>query len=107
MSKENKKSTVIKKFEQFINENNVRYSEQKQILGDFLKKHFPKVEFTWDEDSKGWWTADENFVNTYSSERISYNYKAEAKIKGLFRLEHDGRKLIVNSDFDWVQITLD
>ena len=95
----------VKKFGQFVNENYYRDNTYK--LGEFLKQQFPNVKFIWDEDSKGWWTTDEKFLNKYSSERTSYNYDAEEELKRVFHSQNYGQKLIVNSDFDKIQITLD
>ena len=76
-------------------------------LGEFLKQEFPHVNFVWDEGSNGWWTTDEIFLNKYSSERASYNYDAEEELKRVFRSRNYGQKLIVNSDFDKIQLTID
>ena len=95
----------VKNFNQFVNENYYRDSNYK--LGEFLKQQFPNVKFIWDEDSKGWWTTDERLLNKYSSERTSYNYDAEEELKRIFCSQNYGQKLILNSDFDKIQITLD
>lgn len=98
-------SKIIKRlFKQFVNEN---YRDNTNKLGEFLKQQFPDVKFIWDEDSKGWWTTDERFLNKYSSKRTSYNYNAEEELKRVFRSQNYGQKLIVNSDFDRIQLTLD
>ena len=88
-------------------ENLVNYRDNTYKLGGFLKQQFPGVKFLWDEDSKGWWTTDERFLNKYSSERTTYNYNAEKKLKRVFSSQNYGQKLIVNSDFDKIQLTLD
>ena len=95
----------VKNFKQFVNEN--QYRDNAYKIGEFLKQRFPNVKFIWDEDSKGWWTTDERFLNKYSSERTSYNYKAEEKLKRAFMSQNYGQKLIVISDFDIIQFTID
>lgn len=84
-------------------------TETKIELGSFLSELFPLVEFIWDEDSKGFWTTDEDFLNTYSRERISYDYKSEDILKRKYATKFSQFRstLIVNSDFDRIQITLD
>ena len=76
-------------------------------LGEFLKQEFPRVKFVWDEGSNGWWTTDDKFLNKYSSERTLYNYDAEEELKRVFSSQNYGQKLILNSDFDKIQITID
>lgn len=83
------------------------YRSDAYELGDFLKQCFPNVKFEWDEDSKGWWTTDDDFVNIYSSHRTSYNGSVVSALKRKHRLKKHNQKLIVNSDFDRIQITLD
>jgi len=84
-------------------------TEKEIELGSFLSELFPFVEFIWDEDSKGFWTTDEDFLNTYSRERVSYDYKSEDILKRKYarKFSQFRSKLIVNSDFDRIQITLD
>jgi hypothetical protein len=94
------------KFNQFVNENYDNYRNNCYNLGVFLKNEFPTVYFHWDEDSKGWWTEDEDFLNKYSMERNDdYEYDTN-KLKYKYSQLRRG-KLIINSDFDKLQITLD
>ena len=97
----------VNNFKQFVNESNDFYRENTYKLGEFLKQQFPNIKFIWDEDSKGWWTTDEKFLNKYSSERTTYDIGAEEELKRIFRSKNYGQNLIVNSDFDKIQITLD
>lgn len=105
----------ITKFEMFCESQNKhsvdgfenKYSANVIGIGDFLKHQFPDVKFVFDEESTGWWTTDKNILNKYSSERSSYNYEAEEDLKRRFRSQNYGQKLIVNSDYDKIQFTLD
>lgn len=83
------------------------YRNKSYNLKEFLKKEFPEVKFLWDESSKGWWTSDETFLNEYSSLRVTYNFISEIKLKRRFNSKNPPQKLIVNSDFNLIQITID
>jgi len=102
-----KEIRTVKNFKQFLNESKDYYRDNAYKLGEFLKQKFPNVKFTWDEDSKGWWTTNKKFLNKYSSERTKYNYDAEEELKRIYSSENNVGKLIINSDFDKIQITLD
>lgn len=84
------------------------YRDDTYKLEDFLKKEFPNGKFIWDEDSKGWWTEDEDILNKYSSERVSSNDSDLTELQRKFSIKNRGfKKLIINDDFDRIQFTLD
>ena len=82
------------------------YRNNTYNLGKVLKAQFPKVEFTWDEESKGWWTTDEEFLNKFSTHRTTHDPIHATKLKWKVSTELSN-KLIINDDFDKVQFTLD
>jgi hypothetical protein len=81
-----------------INEEMLPY---KETLGKLLKKKFPNVKFTWNNDSKGYWTTDNKFVDKYSTHRTNVNHSARKKLK------QSMNGLIINDDFDKIEITID
>lgn len=66
-----------------------------------LKKKFPNVKFVWNADSKGYWTSDKNFVDRYSIHRANVNHSARESLKKSMK------GLIINDDFDKIEITID
>ena len=87
---------IIKEEVQKLNE--VSYKEP---LGTLLKKKFPNVKFVWNNDSKGYWTTDNNFVDKYSIHRSNVNHSARNQLKKSMK------GLIINDDFDQIEITID
>jgi hypothetical protein len=81
-----------------INEQTPSYKEP---LGKLLKKKFPTVKFVWSNNSKGYWTSDEKFVDKYSIHRNNVNHKARKELKNSMK------NLIINDDFDKIEITID
>lgn len=101
MKKSELKQIIREEIHQLNEFNKKEYRNRIYALGDFLKKEFPNVKFKWDEASKGWWTTDNKFVDTYSTDRTNFNSR---KAKALKSKVQD---LVIVSDFDQVQITLD
>jgi hypothetical protein len=89
-----------KKLESIIKEilNETLY---KETLGKLLKKKFPNVKFVWNNDSKGYWTTDNKFVDKYSIHRTNVNHSARQALKKSMN------GLVINDDFDKIEITID
>lgn len=85
---------------------NTTYRTDAYKVGEYLKRKFPNVQFTWDEESKGWWSTDENLLNKISTHRTTHNPIHATKLKWEFSNEFR-TKLIINDDFDKVQFTID
>lgn len=101
MKKSELKNFISEEIRRLTEDKKTEYRNTAYALGKFLKKKFPKVKFTWDEDAKGWWTTDENFVDNYSEERANYNPKKAKALKSKVK------DLVIDGDFDSVLITLD
>jgi hypothetical protein len=90
-----------------INENYLqKYRNDCYNLGEFLKNEFPTVKFYWNEDSKGWWTKNKNFIDKYSME-VNFEYEKYVNILRNKYSKFRAGKLIVNSDYERLQITID
>lgn len=77
------------------------------LLEQFINTELVHVNFKWDNKCCGWVTTNKTFVNTYSSELMTYNMEAENKLKYKFMQKHFPAKLILYSFTDKIILQLD
>jgi len=86
-----------------------------ELLGDFLRNKFPDNKFIWDENSKGWYCRDKDFLTKYSSVYIFYDEKFKSTIRSKFykylvstkNTDYTTLRLLILDDFEFVGFTFD